>query len=154
MEVSAIIMGQRVRAAKQAKKAKTEELAEKVNIAVESICHIECGARKPSLTLLFNITEVLEVSLDCLTGRTPTTNDGRGEGEVKIKHHLHSIFTPMISYEFPLREAAVIFGTDYDVALNTLNEMKETQKMDNELFHTYKDIFFIPMDVTKPPLYR
>ena len=47
----------------------------------------------------------------------------------------------MISYEFPLREAAVIFGTDYDVALNTLNEMKETQKMDNELFHTYKDIF-------------
>lgn len=69
-----------------------------------------------------------------------------GEGEVKIKHHLHSIFTPMISYEFPLREAAIIFGVDYDVALNMLKEMKETQKMDNGLFHTYKDIFFIPMD--------
>jgi len=27
-----------------------------------------------------------------------------------------------------------------------LKEMKETQKMDNGLFHTYKDIFFIPMD--------
>ena len=69
-----------------------------------------------------------------------------GEGEVKIKHHLHTIFTPMISYEFPLREAAIIFGADYDVALNMLKEMKETQKMDNGLFHTYKDIFFIPMD--------
>ena len=69
-----------------------------------------------------------------------------GEGEVKIKHHLHTIFTPMMSYEFPLREAAIIFGTDYDVALNMLKEMKETQKMDNGLFHTYKDIFFIPMD--------
>ena len=30
--------------ARQAKKMKTEELAEKVNIAVESIGHIECGA--------------------------------------------------------------------------------------------------------------
>ena len=30
-----------------------------------------------------------------------------GEGEIKIKHHLHTIFTPMISYEFPLREAAL-----------------------------------------------
>ena len=69
-----------------------------------------------------------------------------GEGEVKIKHHLHTIFTPMMSYEFPLREAAIIFGADYDVALNMLKEMKETQKMDNGLFHTYKDIFFIPMD--------
>ena len=75
MEVSAIIMGQRVRAARQAKKMKTEELAEKVNIAVESIGHIECGARKPSLNLLFNIAEVLEVSLDYLTGRTPTTTE-------------------------------------------------------------------------------
>ena len=69
-----------------------------------------------------------------------------GEGEIKIKHHLHTIFTPMMSYEFPLREAAIIFGTDFDVALNMLKEMKETQKMDNGLFHTYKDIFFIPMD--------
>ena len=53
MEVSAIIMGQRVRAARQAKKMKTEELAEKVNIAVESIGHIECGARKPAAAPLY-----------------------------------------------------------------------------------------------------
>ena len=49
-----------------------------------------------------------------------------GEGEVKIKHHLHTIFTPMISYEFPLREAAIIFGADYDVALNMLKEFYES----------------------------
>lgn len=75
MEVSAIIMCQRVRAARQAKKMKTEELSEKVNIAVESIGYIEYGARKPSLNFLFNIAEVLEVSLDYLTRRTPTTNE-------------------------------------------------------------------------------
>ena len=75
MEISAIIMGQRVRSARKAKEMSTEELAEKVNVAVESIGHIECGARKPSLTLLFNIAEVLGVSLDYLTGRTESTGD-------------------------------------------------------------------------------
>ena len=46
MEIRAILMGQKVRT-----------------------------ARKPSLTLLFNIAEVLEVSLDYLTGRTENSSD-------------------------------------------------------------------------------
>ena len=75
MEISAILMGQRVRAARKMKQMNTDELAEKVGVAVESIGHIECGARKPSLTLLFNIAEVLEVSLDYLTGRTENSSD-------------------------------------------------------------------------------
>lgn len=69
-----------------------------------------------------------------------------GEGEVKIKHHLHTIFTPMMSYEFPLREAAIIVGASYEVALGMLRELKETKGLDNGLFKTYKNIFFIPMD--------
>ena len=75
MEISAILMGQRVRSARKAKEMSTEELAEKVGVAVESIGHIECGARKPSLNLLYNIAEVLGVSLDCLTGRTENSSD-------------------------------------------------------------------------------
>ena len=75
MEISAILMGQRVRAARKMKQMNTDELAEKVGVAVESIGHIECGARKPSLTLLFNIAEVLEVSLDYLTGRTENSSE-------------------------------------------------------------------------------
>ena len=54
MEISAILMGQRVRSARKAKEMSTEELAEKVGVAVESIGHIECGARKPSLNLSYN----------------------------------------------------------------------------------------------------
>ena len=42
------------------KQTNSDELAEKVGVAVESIGHIECGARKPILTLLFNIEEVPE----------------------------------------------------------------------------------------------
>ena len=53
-------MGQRVRAARKMKQTNSDELAEKVGVAVESIGHIECGARKPILTLLFNIEEVPE----------------------------------------------------------------------------------------------
>lgn len=75
MEISAILMGQRIRSARKSKAMSTEELAEKVGVAVESIGHVECGARKPSLTLLYNIAVVLDVSLDYLTGRTENTSD-------------------------------------------------------------------------------
>ncbi len=39
-------------------------------MAVESLWHIENGARKTSLQTLLNIADILEVSLDYLTGRT------------------------------------------------------------------------------------
>ena len=69
-----------------------------------------------------------------------------GEGERKIRNHLHSIFTPLYNFSFPLREAAVMFGNSYDVALEMMEELRQTQQMDNGLFATYTNIFFIPMD--------
>ena len=75
MEISAILMGQSMCSTRKAKEMSTEELTEKVGVAVESIGYIECGARKPSLNLLYNIAEVLEVSLDLLTGRTEKSSD-------------------------------------------------------------------------------
>ena len=69
-----------------------------------------------------------------------------GEGERKIRNHLHSIFTPMQSFSYPLRQAAVMLGNSYDVALDMMEELRNTQKMDNGLFAIYTNIFFIPMD--------
>ncbi len=69
-----------------------------------------------------------------------------GDGEMKIKLHLHSIFKPLHYYDYPLREAAVMFGKDYDTALEMLEEMKRTKNLDNGLFHTFRDIFFVPMN--------
>ena len=43
-----------------------------------------------------------------------------GEGERKIRNHLHSIFTPMQSFSYPLRQAAVMLGNSYDVALDMM----------------------------------
>lgn len=69
-----------------------------------------------------------------------------GDGELKIRLHLHSIFTPMINYSYPLREAAVMMGSGYDAALTLLKELKETKDLSLGLFETYRDIFFVPMD--------
>ena len=69
-----------------------------------------------------------------------------GEGELKIKLHLQEIFYPMKGFEFPLREAAIMFGNDYTVALDMLREMKETKNLDNGLFSIYKNIFFVPQN--------
>ena len=40
-----------------------------------------------------------------------------------------------------------MFGNSYDVALDMMEELRQTQQMDNGLFATYTNIFFIPMDV-------
>ena len=69
-----------------------------------------------------------------------------GEGEGKIRLHLQNVFYPLKSFEFPMREAAVMFGKDYAVALDMLREMKATKKMDNGLFSVYKNIFFVPQN--------
>ena len=69
-----------------------------------------------------------------------------GEGERKIRNHLHTIFTPMQSFSYPLRQAAVMMGNGYDVALDMMEELRENQQMDTGLFATYTNIFFVPMD--------
>ena len=39
-----------------------------------------------------------------------------------------------------------MFGNSYDMALDMMEELRQTQSMDNGLFATYTNIFFIPMD--------
>jgi len=69
-----------------------------------------------------------------------------GEGEFKIKLHLQQIFYPLREFEYPLREAAIMFGIDYTVALDMLREMKETKNLGNGIFSVYKNIFFVPQN--------
>lgn len=72
MDINILIMGQRVRTARKMRNMTAEALAEKIGIAVESLGHIECGARKPSLQTLYNIALMLDVSMDYLVGRSLT----------------------------------------------------------------------------------
>ena len=50
----------------------------------------------------------------------------------------------MYNFAFPLREAAVMVGNSYDVALEMMEELRQTQNMDNGLFATYTNIFLFP----------
>lgn len=70
MSIDLKMMGQRIREARRVRQLTAEQLAEQIGIAVESLGHIECGNRRPSLTLLYAISVALDVSLDYLTGRS------------------------------------------------------------------------------------
>lgn len=77
MGIDVQIMGQRIRAARKSRNMTAEQLAEQIGIAMESLGHIECGVRKPSLQTLYRIAEILDVSLDYLTGRTVSPTESQ-----------------------------------------------------------------------------
>ena len=70
MRIDVCAMGKRIRAARKMRKMSAEQLSEKIGMAAESLGHIECGNRKPSLQTLYSIAEILDVSLDYLSGRS------------------------------------------------------------------------------------
>ena len=70
-----VLIGSRIRAARKNHEMKAEALAERLGIAVESLWHIENGARKTSFQTLLNIADILDVSLDYLAGRTPSPTE-------------------------------------------------------------------------------
>ena len=87
MEINIVLMGQRIRAARKEKKVSSEVLAEKVGIAVESLWHIENGARNTSLQTLCNIAEALDVPVDYLLGRM----DSPAESVVRMCASAHTL---------------------------------------------------------------
>lgn len=65
-------IGQRVRCARKAKGWSQEQLAEKINISVTHMSHIETGNTKLSLPVLVALSEVLDVRTDdLLFGKAP-----------------------------------------------------------------------------------
>lgn len=59
-------IGQRIRKCRKALNLSQEELAEKINISTTHMSHIETGNTKLSLSVLVDISEVLNVSTDFL----------------------------------------------------------------------------------------
>ena len=57
MEINIVLMGQRIRATRKEKNISSDYLAEKVGIAVESLWHIENGARNDQTRTLLELCE-------------------------------------------------------------------------------------------------
>ena len=64
-------IGQRIRKYRKAKGLSQEELAEKVNISVTHISHIETGNTKLSLSVFVDLANALEVQADDLLMDAP-----------------------------------------------------------------------------------
>lgn len=66
MEINYAEIGQRVRKARLAARVTQEQLAERVGVGTTHISHIETGNSVPSLKLLVDILNVLELSADAV----------------------------------------------------------------------------------------
>ncbi len=75
MSLNAEVMGQRIKSARKMRNMSVATLAEKINYTDISLNHIECGVSRPSLATLYNIANVLDVSMDYLSGRTATSQE-------------------------------------------------------------------------------
>lgn len=75
MEIDFKLVGQRIRQARTTSGLTVSELAEQVGLTKESLRHIETAASKPRLQTLFQISDILHVSMDYLTGRAPVLSE-------------------------------------------------------------------------------
>ena len=103
MDIDFALVGQRIREARKARGLTAEVLAERVDLATESLRHIEISASKPSLQALFRIASALDVSMDYLTGRTPTLSDsllhdfGLNSQQESVMRELLNSLVPIIT---------------------------------------------------------
>ena len=65
-------IGKNIRKFRQAKGLKQKDLAERINMSEQHICHIETACTKLSLPTLVAIANVLEVDCNTLLGATLT----------------------------------------------------------------------------------
>lgn len=79
-------LGLRIRAARKLHKYSLEALGERTGVSDVSIWNAEIGRQMPNLFSAFCIAEVLNVSLDWLTGRSPAVS----ETELKAEELLTS----------------------------------------------------------------
>ena len=105
MDIDFVLTGQRIREARLMRNLTAEVLAEKVGLATESMRHIECAASKPSLQTLYKIAGVLDVSLDFITGRTPSLSDSVAvdyKASYGLSDHQEEMLREMISGIIPI----------------------------------------------------
>ncbi len=75
-------IGQQIRKLRKAHGLSQEELAEKVNISITHMSHIETGNTKLSLPVFLDIAEALEVSTDDLLGQSEYDTSSKAFAEI------------------------------------------------------------------------
>ena len=68
------------------------------------------------------------------------------EGESKVLWKMEYMFQPIREEGHPYYKAALFFGDSYDVALDMLQAIKESEKKQYGILRTFNYLRFIPMD--------
>ena len=92
-------LGLRIRAARKLRKYSLEALGERAGGSDVSIWNAEIGRQMPSLLSAFCIAEVLHVSLDWLTGRSPAISDTELKAEDLLPSGKIKFKTANVSYQ-------------------------------------------------------
>ena len=71
MEINYVRLGQRIKRFRKNKNITQEELAFELNTSSSYVSNIECGKKKPSLSKLVKISEVLGVTINDLIYSAP-----------------------------------------------------------------------------------
>lgn len=78
-----IMLGKQIREIRRQRHLTQEKLAEKVDLSVPYISHLERGTKKPSLAVLVRLAESLDVTLDRLLSGNQTTDEVAYYSEVQ-----------------------------------------------------------------------
>ena len=104
-------IGQRIRKIRKAHRLSQEELAERIDISVTHMSHIETGSTKLSLPVLVDLARVLEVRTDDLLNESGT--DSISTALVDISTVLESCTVPQSRVIVDLVKAAKLSMDKY-----------------------------------------
>lgn len=63
-------LGERIKALRESRKLTQRQVADKVGVTFTTIYYYEAGLKTPSLPVAIRLADVLNTSLDYMTGRT------------------------------------------------------------------------------------
>ena len=103
------VLGNAIREERIRKHLSQERLAEMLGISSTHLKHIESEHRKASLDVLFNIVQILDMSLDAIMV-TPTEENKKLK--IKIEHMINLCDNQQLSFVYSLLK--VLHENEYD----------------------------------------
>lgn len=137
-------IGERIKEMRKAKGIKQKDMAKKLNINVSTYANYENGYREPSLDILFNISDIFNVSVDELIGlELPEVSPEKLEEEAEWYESHKELFNETILLENLSEEESERWEKSYQTLNNSLlllnlEGKEEAAKRVEELTHIKK----------------
>jgi transcriptional regulator with XRE-family HTH domain len=125
-----------------------EQLADLINVSRQAISKWETAESQPDLAKLILLTNVFEVSLDELCGRTPENTAAQPITLTKSRNRLIWMFAVTISFSLVIGVVGGIFALNYFPGADTKSEIESVSVtsfyMNPELYDNNLHLVFTP----------